>query len=102
METESCFSFLAAVNEAFGYTHRETLRSSLAVILQLMRERGFVVNRRNRELSSEEAPGGEEGHPAAGEEEGGGEWGYIRDFDTGERKRIRKARTLPEQVNIKR
>ena len=66
-----------------------------------MRERGFVVNRRNRELSPEEAPG-EEGHTAAGEEEGGGEWGYIRDFDTGQRKRIRKARALPTQVNVKR
>ena len=66
-----------------------------------MRERGFVVNRRNRELSPEEAPG-EEGHTDAGEEEGGGEWGYIRDFDTGQRKRIRKAHALPAQVNVKR
>lgn len=72
--------FLVLCNEAFGYTHEQTLDSSLALILSMLREHGYLANDRNKALYADDE----------GPEDCPGEWVYTIDFDTGQRKRIRK------------
>lgn len=50
----SSFMFLVNVNEALGYSHRETLDSSYLLILGLLREHAFRTNERNRALFADE------------------------------------------------
>lgn len=50
----SSFMFLVNVNEAFGYSHRETLDSSYVLILGLLREHAFRTNERNRALFADD------------------------------------------------
>ena len=82
MDAESPFGFLSAANEAFGYSHRETLAAPYALMLALMRERGYTVNKRNREM--------ERGDDSKGDD--GEEYRMIRDFETGEMRPVRVAK----------
>lgn len=77
--------FLVKCNEAFGYTHDQTLDSSMAIIMSMLREHGYLINERNRSMyGDEEAPTG------SGD---GFEWVEMIDFETGQKKRIRKRKT---------
>ncbi|MEG1543221.1 MAG: hypothetical protein RR382_01675, partial [Tannerellaceae bacterium] len=67
-------------NEAFGYTHEQTLDSSLVLILAMLREHGYLVNERNRSMYPD----------SEGEKEENGEWVYRVDFETGKKVRVRK------------
>lgn len=82
---QSSFMFLVTCNEAFGYTHEQTLDSSMALIMSMLREHGYLVNERNRSMyGDDEAPTGPED---------GFEWVERIDFETGQTKRIRKRKT---------
>lgn len=72
-------------NEAFGYTHEQTLDSSLALILAMLREHGYLVNERNKSMYGDD-------ETSVGPEDGF-EWVEMTDFDTGQKKRIRKRKT---------
>ena len=72
---------LVCVNEALGYTHRETLDSSYTLILSLMHEYTFRMNERNRILYGDDKD--EAGFSS-------GEWVELVDFSTGRTKRYRK------------
>lgn len=74
--------FLITCNEAFGYTHEQTLDSSLSVILAMLREHGYLVNERNKAMLSE----------GDGAPDDTGEWTETIDFATGQKKRVRKMR----------
>ncbi|MEG1545199.1 MAG: hypothetical protein RR382_11875 [Tannerellaceae bacterium] len=77
---QSSFMFLVTCNEAFGYTHEQTLDSSLVLILAMLREHGYLVNERNRSMYPD----------SEGEKEENGEWVYRVDFETGKKVRVRK------------
>lgn len=77
--------FLVLCNEAFGYTHVETLDSSLSLILGMLREHGFLANERNKALYSDDDGSGEDS---------GGEWVEMIDFETGQLKKVRKKQTI--------
>lgn len=82
---QSSFMFLVSCNEAFGYTHEQTLDSSMALIMSMLREHGYLVNERNKSMYGDnEAPTGAED---------GFEWAEMVDFETGQKKRIRKRKT---------
>ncbi|GHT29832.1 hypothetical protein AGMMS49574_07710 [Bacteroidia bacterium] len=70
--------FLVIVNEAFGYTHDETLDSPLSLILSMLREHGYLTNERNKAHESPEDKLNE-----------GEEWIWITDFKTGQKKRVK-------------
>lgn len=78
--------FLVACNEAFGYTHDQTLESSFVLILAMLREHGYLVNDRNKALYSDDETTG-------GESESG-EWVEVIDFDTGQKKKVRKMKSI--------
>lgn len=44
--------FLVHVNEAFGYTHEQTLESSFAIIKCMLEEYNYMWRDRNREADS--------------------------------------------------
>lgn len=81
MDSQSSHSFIVAANEAFGYTHEQTLNSSFCVMLAMFKEYGFVINERNKMYDSE---GGES-------LKDGEEWVYITDFETGEKKKFKQS-----------
>lgn len=74
--------FLVLCNEAFGYTHEQTLNSSLVLLLAMLREHGYVVNERNKALYPEENSDGDDS----------GGWAEVIDFETGQIKKVRKIR----------
>lgn len=80
VEPQSCFMFLVFANEAFGYTHDQTLDSSFTLILSLLREHGYIINERNRYMSPDKDEELKEGE----------EWVTVVDFDTGKPKRLKK------------
>lgn len=51
--------FLVNVNEAFGYTHEQTLNSSYAVLRNMLAEYNYMWKERNRELENTD-DGGED------------------------------------------
>lgn len=77
---------LVTCNEAFGYTHDQVLDSSLVLILAMLREHGYLVNERNKTLYSDDETTG-------GEYESG-EWVEVIDFDTGQKKKVRKMKSI--------
>lgn len=77
--------FLVLCNEAFGYTHEQTLNSSLALILAMLREHGYLVNERNRALYPDED---------TADNTNSDEWIEVVDFDTGRKKKVRKTKTI--------
>lgn len=76
--------FLVICNEAFGYTHEKTLDSSLALLLAMLREHGYLVNERNKALYREDES----------EDSDSGKWIEVMDFDTGRKKKIRKVQAV--------
>lgn len=82
---QSSFMFLVTCNEAFGYTHEQTLDSSMALVMSMLREHGYLVNERNRSMygNKEALTGSDDGF----------EWVDMIDFETGHKKRIRKRKT---------
>lgn len=79
--------FLVTCNEAFGYTHDQTLDSSFTLIIAMLREHGYLVNERNKALySDDEDTIGNESEPE--------EWVEITDFDTGQKKKVRKMKSI--------
>ena len=84
MEPQSSFAFLVAANDAFGYTHKQTLDSSLVTILAMFKEYGFVMNERNKAYDKK------------GDDElnDGEEWVYITDFKTGQQKKVKRAKSI--------
>jgi hypothetical protein len=55
-------------------------------MLAMMRERGYVVNKRNREM---ERDAGGDSEPLGKDED----WVMLRDFETGEMKRVRRIKS---------
>lgn len=80
MGIQSSFSLLVAANEAFGYTHEQTLDSNFSIIMSMFREYNVMMNERNR---------GSKQSLAEGEE-----WVEITDFETGNKKRIKKVKSI--------
>lgn len=81
--TQSCFMFLVLCNEAFHYTHEQTLNSSLAIIMGMLKEHGFMINERNKAYEKTSDNG-----------EDDGEYVTIIDFETGEPKKIKKVNSI--------
>lgn len=81
---ESSFMFLVTCNEAFGYTHNQTLDSSLVLILAMLREHGYRINERNKTMYGDDETS----------EGDSGEWIEVTDFDTGRKKKIRKVNAI--------
>lgn len=75
---------LVACNEAFGYTHDQSLDSSLVLILAMLREHGYLINERNKQLYPENN----------NKDDNEGEWIETIDFDTGKKKRVRKMKPV--------
>lgn len=82
MDPQSSFAFLVSANEAFGYTHNQTLESSMSVIGGMFKEYNFRVNERNKSMSGDEELKEEE------------EWIWITDFETGQEKRVKRVKSL--------
>ena len=81
---QSSFMFLVTCNEAFGYSHDQILDSSFVLLVGMLRERGYLMNRRAKDFhSDDEQPKEEEG-----------EWVEIVDFDTGKKKRVKKVSSV--------
>lgn len=74
--------FLCIVNEALGYAPEEILDSSYVLILSLLREHSFMMNKRNKELYGDDNTDGE------------GDYVETVDFATGKTKRVKKAKTV--------
>lgn len=83
-EPQSSFMLLVSCNEAFGYTHDQTLDSSMVLILAMLREHGYIVNERNKTLYKDDES----------EDDDSGEWVEVTDFDTGQKKRVRKMKSI--------
>ena len=77
---QSSSMFLVTCNEAFGYSHEQILDSSFVLLVGMLRERGYLMNRRAKDFHSEDTSIKEED----------GEWVEMVDFDTGRVKRIKK------------
>lgn len=78
----SAFMFCCLVNEAFGYTHEQTLDSSYVLLLSMLREHAFLVNRRNKLLygDSDNVPDGD--------------CKELVDFSTGRPRRVKRVRAF--------
>lgn len=84
MDPQSSFAFLVLVNEAFGYTHQQTLDSSLSIIMSMLSEYNFFMNQRNKSLDdSKDKPENE-----------GEEYITVVDFNSGQPKRVKKVRSI--------
>lgn len=79
---QSSFALLVLANEAFGYTHQQTLSSSYSMIMSMLKEYNFSMNQRNKTINGEE------------EINEGEEWTTVIDFDTGQPKRIKKVKSI--------
>ena len=79
---QSSFMFLVTCNEAFGYSHEQILDSSFVLLGGMLRERGYLMNRRAKDFHSEDTQPKEE------------EWVEIVDFDTGKLKRVKKVSSM--------
>lgn len=75
---------LVSCNEAFGYTHDQTLDSSMVLILAMLREHGYIVYERNKTLYKDDES----------EDDDSGEWVEVTDFDTGQKKKVRKMKSI--------
>lgn len=82
MDPQNCFSLLVAANEAFGYTHDQTLECSLPVLMSMFREYNFMINEKNKILNNEK-PNEDEG-----------EWKTVIDYETGKAKKVRKVNSV--------
>lgn len=78
----SAFMFCCLVNEAFGYTHEQVLDSSYVLLLSMLREHAFLVNRRNKLLY---------GDPAGVPD---GDCKEVVDFSTGLPRKVKKVRAF--------
>ena len=47
---QSSFMFLVTCNEAFGYSHEQILDSSFVLLVGMLRERGYLMNRRVKDF----------------------------------------------------
>lgn len=83
MDPKSSFAFLVSVNEAFGYTHEQTLDSNLSLIMAMFREFNYMQIERSRYSS------GDEDNLKEGEE-----WVTITDFESGQPKRIKRVKSI--------
>lgn len=72
--------FLVTCNEAFGYTHEQTLNSSLVLILSMLREHGYLINERNKNSYPKNENTDDKSE----------EWVEVVDFETGKKKKVRK------------
>lgn len=81
-ELTSAFMFLTIVNEALGYTHEETLNSSYVLVLSMLREHSFTVNKRNKEMYGSDG------------KEDEGEYVETVDYTTGKTKRVKKVNSF--------
>ena len=82
LDALSPFGFISAVNETFGYSHEQTLNAPMAFILAMMRERGYILAKRNRDIKARS--NSEDGELKEGEH-----WETVRDFETGKLKRVK-------------
>ena len=82
MDPKSSFAFLVSVNEAFGYTHEETLDSSLSLIMAMFREFNYMQIERSRYSSGED------------DLKEGEEWVTITDFESGQPKRVKRVKSI--------
>lgn len=82
MEPKSSFTFLVSVNEAFGYTHEQTLDCSLSLIMAMFREFNYMQIERSRYSSGED------------DLKEGEEWVTITDFATGQPKRVKRVKSI--------
>lgn len=81
---QSSFMFLVTCNEVFGYSHDRILDSSFVLLVGMLRERGYLMNRRAKDFHLEDTLSKEE------EEQ----WVEIVDFDTGKKKRVKKVSSV--------
>lgn len=79
---QSSFALLVLANEAFGYTHQQTLKSSYCVMMSMLKEYNFSMNQRNKAINGEE------------EVKEGEEWTTVIDIDTGKPKRVKKVKSI--------
>lgn len=82
MDPQSSFMFLVIVNEAFGYTHQQTLDSSFCTIVSMLKEYGYMQNERSRYYEKDD------------ELKDGEEWIYVTDFVTGKPKKVKQVKSL--------
>jgi hypothetical protein len=82
---QSSFMFLVICNESFGYTHSQTLDSSFILLLGMLQEHGYLINRRAKDFHTNDT---------SEKKEEDGEWVEMIDFDTGQKKRVQKRRSL--------
>lgn len=84
MEPQSSFAFLVLVNEAFGYTHQQTLDSSMCVIMSMLSEYNFAMNQRNKAMDDSKGDN----------QENTEDWITVVDFTTGQPKKVKKVRSI--------
>lgn len=77
---------LVTCNEAFGYTHDQTLESSFVLILAMLQEHGYLLNERNKAMYTDDE--------TIGGESESGEWVEVIDFDTGKKKKVKKMKSI--------
>lgn len=83
MDPQSSFAFLVLVNEALGYTHQQTLDSSICIIMAMLSEYNYMMNQRNKAINNSE-----------GDLKDDEEWVTITDFDTGKPKKVKKLKSI--------
>lgn len=86
MEPQSSFAFLVLVNEAFGYTHQQTLDSSLCIIMSMLSEYNFFMNQRNKALDNKDKNEVSDNNSE--------EWVTLVDFETGQPKKVKKVKSI--------
>ena len=79
MDPQSAFMFLSICNETLGLTPEQALDSDFVLISSILRERNYILNERNKEMSGEDKDG---------------EYIEITDFETGKKKRVPKANSI--------
>lgn len=74
---------LVIANEAFGYSHEQTLNMSFVLLLSMLRERRFINNERDRAYDrvNDDLKEGED-------------WVEITDFQTGKKKRVKRVKSV--------
>lgn len=87
----SSFAFLVNCNEAFGYTHQQTLSSSYTLISAMLAEYSYIWSERNAKDSDEN-----------GEQEGVDyTWVDMPDWDNpGKSIRMKKYKDIDRHINV--
>lgn len=83
MDPQSSFALLVLANEAFGYTHQQTLKSSFCVIMSMLKEYNYMMNQRNKVSNNSE--------DNIQDEE---EWTTTIDFETGQPRQTKKVKFI--------